>query len=160
MKKNIIFIIISVSVWLLFLTGFLFSVNYIVNYFGIPRYVKESLLKNCFSNEAECEINCYYEKNNCYPEDFCTKETIEEYKNNYLAKKFKLNNISDDFYYRYGSNWFELGYFLTYPRKKKAKISGVLYKSSTNYIYKTIKLDAIDFYKTNTIFKNGLFNKK
>ncbi len=42
---------------------------------------------------------------------------------------------------------------------KKAEISGALYKSSTNYIYKTIELDAIDFYKTNTIFKNGLFNK-
>ncbi len=154
MKKIIIIIAIAISFLIIFFIG--------LHFVGIPRYFQELEIKEGLDLEITYNAEIYYEKNNHYAKKLCyiTKNYIEHY--NILFQEIyssENKNVLDDFYYRYGSNWYEFGYFTIKPGNRKAEISGTLYKSSTNYICKTINLNAIDFYKTNTIFKNGLFNK-
>ena len=159
--KTIIIIVIAIVFSVICVIGL---ASYF-NVFDMPRYSTEFEMKGLAETLISFNSHNFYEKNNYYPSEFSYLTNTELFIDtfNYLKDKHfehENKNVLNDIYYRPGSNWFELGYFIIKPGKKKAIISSALYKSRTNYIVKTIELDAANFYKTNMLFKKGIFNKE
>lgn len=143
----------------------LIGLFFCLNISDLPRYSTEFEMKDILKTIMAYNSNVYYDENNYYPKKFYPLtnatifiETYNDLKDKHSNQENK--NILNDFYYRRGSNWFELGYFIIKPGKKKAIIFAGLYTSHTNYTIKKIELDVANFYKTNTIFKKGIFNKE
>ena len=81
-----------------------------------------------------------------------------------MQKEYNNEDFIKDFYYIFHSNWYETGYFITWSFGRKAYVNyGVWFKgpnSNWEHDFNCIKLNKDEFYKTNTIFKEGLFNKE
>lgn len=131
----------------------------------MPRQSDEKLAKYAVFGEA---IGSIPDAN--FPHDFAVITNNTEWQKYYtlIRKNYYKTDFIKDFYYIRNKNWCEIGYFLMAPGKKTARVSYYVWFSSSAKDLTTdwtsdwegVTLNKSEFYKTNTIFKEGLFNKE